>query len=74
MIANIATAFGIVALTLAMVGLYGILAYSVVRRRREISIQFALGSTSRAIVTSITIEALPLTVPASHRDVWCSAP
>ena len=60
MIANIATAFGIVALTLATVGLYGILAYSVVRRRREIGIRLALGSTSRAIVTSITIDALRL--------------
>jgi predicted permease len=60
MIANIATAFGIVALTLTAVGLYGILAYSVVRRRREIGIRIALGSNSRAIVTSVAFEALRL--------------
>jgi predicted permease len=60
MIANIATAFGVVALTLAAVGLYGILAYSVVRRRREIGIRIALGSSSRAIVTGVAAEALRL--------------
>jgi predicted permease len=58
MIANIASAFGVVALTLAAVGLYGILAYSVVRRRREIGIRIALGSSARAIVRRVAIEAL----------------
>ena len=50
MIAWLAGAFGILALTLVTVGLYGIIAYLVVSRRSEIGIRLALGSTRARIV------------------------
>jgi ABC-type antimicrobial peptide transport system permease subunit len=60
MIANISGVFGSLALLLAAVGIYGVLAYSVVRRRREIGIRVALGSTAGSIIVLVAREGLLL--------------
>jgi predicted permease len=44
------TIFGVVGLVLAIVGLYGTLAYDVAQRSRELSVRVALGAQSRQIV------------------------
>ncbi|HEY7055501.1 MAG TPA: ABC transporter permease [Vicinamibacterales bacterium] len=60
MIANISAVFGSLALLLAAIGIYGVLAYSVVRRRREIGIRVALGSTAGSIIMLVAREGLLL--------------
>jgi predicted permease len=53
-------ALGVVGLLLASVGLYGIIAYSVSRRTREIGIRLALGARSSGVVGMIVREGMRL--------------
>jgi putative ABC transport system permease protein len=54
------SAFGVSALLLAMVGLYGVIAYGVQQRRQEFGIRRALGAAPRQIVRQVVIEGLRL--------------
>ena len=58
----LANAFGGVALFLAMLGIYGVLAYLVAQRTREIGIRVALGSSRAAILGLVLREGFELVV------------
>ena len=58
--ATLFSVFGVLALGLAVVGVYGVKAYGVARRTREIGIRLALGAEPRAVTRMILREGLRL--------------
>ena len=55
-IARLALAFGLVALALAAIGLYGVLSYGVARRTSEIAVRIALGARPARVIMMILRE------------------
>jgi ABC-type antimicrobial peptide transport system permease subunit len=49
--------FGVLAVMIATIGLYGVMSYMVMRRRVEIGVRIALGADARSVVRMIVREA-----------------
>lgn len=56
----IAVAFGLVALFLSAVGVYGVLAYGVSQRKRELGVRLALGGTSATIFKLVLADGMKI--------------
>ncbi|HEY6252757.1 MAG TPA: ABC transporter permease [Candidatus Angelobacter sp.] len=61
-IAKLSSFFGILALLLACVGLYGLLSYEVTRRTREIGIRMALGARRADLIRMVVTQGFALAV------------
>ena len=68
LIATLSSAFSVLALALACVGLYGLLAFTIAQRTTEMGVRMALGASRVDVVLMVMREALTLVVAGT-----CSA-
>jgi predicted permease len=59
----LATSLGILALLLSTMGVYGVMAFAVAQRRREMGIRMALGARSGRVLGAVIFGALRITLP-----------
>jgi predicted permease len=60
MVTTLASIFGVVAGLLAAIGIYGLMAFNVARRTREIAVRMALGANGRMVTWMVLREVLAL--------------
>ncbi|MFT3869420.1 MAG: ABC transporter permease [Nibricoccus sp.] len=71
--AILASSQGLIALLLAGAGIFGLIAFSVTKRTREIGVRMALGASRMQVIRAVTRESLMLTLSGVIVGLACSA-
>ncbi len=74
LMATLSGFFGALAVLIAAIGLYGVMAYTVARRRVEIGIRMALGADRRNVIGMVAREALLLLVAGAVAGLAAAIP
>jgi putative ABC transport system permease protein len=72
LMASLSGFFGVLAMTIAVVGLYGVMSYLVTRRRVEIGVRMALGADQQAVVRMVIAESGALVLIGVVAGVTCA--
>ncbi|MGH7446857.1 MAG: ABC transporter permease [Longimicrobiales bacterium] len=64
--------FSAIAVTLAAVGIYGLIQYSVTRRTHELGVRMALGASSNGLVLMVVHQGLSLALPGLAAGMLCA--
>jgi ABC-type antimicrobial peptide transport system permease subunit len=73
-LASMGTALSLFAITIACVGLYGLLSYTVVQRRREIGLRIALGARPAEIGRSTILQVLAILLAGAAAGIAAAIP
>lgn len=68
---DVAAAFGLAALLLAALGIYGVVAYGVSLRRREVGARMALGARAGEVLDVIVRRGLPRVIAGLSKPTRC---
>ena len=71
MLATLSGSFGMLALLLSLVGLYGVMSFVVTQRRHEIGIRIALGATGRSAMSLLLRDAIAMIIAGIAIAVPC---
>jgi ABC-type antimicrobial peptide transport system permease subunit len=74
LLATLSSVFGLLATILAALGLYGVMAFLVARRTREIGIRMALGAAQRDVLWMVLRETLTLAFVGVAIGLGCAWP
>jgi len=74
LLATLSSVFGLLATVLAALGLYGVMAFLVARRTREIGIRMALGAAQRDVLWMVLRETLTLAFVGVAIGLGCAYP
>jgi len=61
---GISSILAVLVVAIGCVGVYALMAYDVVRRKRELGVRLALGATARQLVAMVVRDAAAIVVPA----------